>query len=117
MELGGNAGFWVVSDKLGSSTTTAHEMGHGYGLEHSNGDQRGNGIPDIMSARGTLVDSQYQWNRKANAGDYGGTVNPKYRQVLQSNMNMIFKNVNFSKGKANIGKATNTIYDKNGNSL
>ncbi len=115
MEVGGNAGFWLVSDGLGNSTTAPHEIGHGYGLEHSNSDQRGVGIPDIMAARGTLVDSKYQWNPQANAGDYGGTINPKYRQVLQSNINLIFKNINFSNGKANIGKLTNTIYDENGN--
>jgi hypothetical protein len=35
MEVGGNTGSWVTSDKLGKSTTAAHEAGHGYGLGHS----------------------------------------------------------------------------------
>lgn len=114
MELGGNAGVWLLSDNLGKSKTASHEIGHGFGLEHSNVDQRGMGIPDIMAARGTLVDSQFQYNSKAPAGAYGGTVNPIYRQVLQSNISAIFNNITFTNGKANLGTATNTIYDKDG---
>lgn len=114
-DIGGNSGHWITSDKLGESTTAAHEMGHGYNLEHSEGDQRGKGTPDIMAARGTLVDSEYQWNPKAAAGAYGGTVNPKHRKVLQRNITGAFKGVTFDKnGKANIGRATNTIFKKDG---
>jgi RHS repeat-associated protein len=117
MQVGGNAGFWVTSDKLETSTTAAHEKGHGYGLSHPQWDQRGQGIPNIMVARGTIVDPQYQWNPKAAPGSYGGTVNPKYRQVLQSNIDLIFKNITFKNGKANLGRATNIIFDKNGNPI
>ncbi len=116
MELGGNTGSWVTSDKLGKSTTAAHEAGHGYGLEHSSGDQRGKGAPDIMAARGTKVDSKYQYDPKAPTSATGSTVNPVTRVVKQENITNMFKGVTFDKsGKANIGSATNTIYDKNGN--
>lgn len=115
MQLGGNAGHWVTSDKLGKSTTAAHEAGHGYGLEHSERDQRGKGAPDIMAARGTLVDSEYQYDSKAAAGAAGGTVNPAKRVVKQENITNMFSGVKFTDGKANIGTATNTLYDKVGN--
>lgn len=114
--LGTNSGVWYLSDKLGTSTTGTHEAGHGFGLDHSDGDQRGNGVPDIMAARGTLVDSEFQWNPNAVAGQYGGTIKPEFRQVLQSNISLIFSNLNFgSQQTINIGTADNIIYDQNGN--
>ena len=114
-EIGENSGFMNTDDNLGTSTTAPHEIGHGYGLSHSAGDQRGNGQPDIMSARGTLVDPQYQYDPKAAAGAAGGTINPTTRQVTQDNVSDLFKGVTFDKsGKANIGTATNRIYDTNG---
>ena len=116
--LGSNSGFWQLDDKLGTSSTAPHEYGHGFYLDHDDPDQRGAGNPSIMAARGTLVDSEYQWNPKARPGDYGGTVKPVYRQVLQQNINMIFRNVTFdSNGKANLGKIDNIIYGKKGNKI
>ena len=114
-EIGENSGFMNTDDNLGTSTTAPHEIGHGYGLLHSDGDQRGDGQPDIMAARGTLVDPKYQYNPKAKAGEAGGTINPATRKVTQENITDMFKGVKFDKfGKANIGKATNRIYDSNG---
>jgi hypothetical protein len=115
MELGGNAGHWVTTDKLGESTTDTHEAGHGFGLGHSADDQRGMGQPDIMSARGTYVDPQYQWDPNAAAGAKGGTLNPEKRGVTQSNVSNMLSGAKFKNGSANIGSATNTIYDKVGN--
>ena len=105
-----------TDDDLGTSTTGSHEIGHGFGLLHSDGDQRGNGQPDIMSARGTFVDPQFQYDSKANAGDKGGTINPSTRKVTQKNIRDMFKGVKFdSNGKGRIGTITNRIYDSNGN--
>ena len=115
MEVGGNAGHWVTTDKLGESTTDTHEAGHGFGLGHSAGDQRGKGKPDIMAARGTYVDPEYQYDPKAAAGAKGGTLNPEKRAVTQGNITNMFSGVKFKDGAANIGSATNTIYNKAGN--
>jgi RHS repeat-associated protein len=112
--LGGNSGHWLVSDKLGTSTTAPHEYGHGLGIsEHSDGDQRGSGrAPDIMSARGTQVDPQFRYNPNKE----GSTMNPIYRQVYQENVQATFNGVQFdANGRANIGRMSNLILDKNGN--
>jgi RHS repeat-associated protein len=108
--LEANAGFFVTSDNLGRSTTAAHEFGHGLGLPHSSGNQIGQGQPDIMAARGTLVDPQFQYNPSAQPGAPGGTLNPIFRAVLQRNISDVFVNVHFTNGIAKIGTLTNTIY-------
>ena len=126
-EIGENNGFMNTDDNLGTSTTAPHEVGHGYGLTHSAGDQRGNGQPDIMAARGTAVDAGYTYKPRAGATKdvkdpttgkvtgYSNTLNPQTRRVTQQNIKDMFKGVTFDKnGKGKIGTATNRIYDKNG---
>ena len=113
-QLGGNAGYFVTSDNIGKSTTASHEKGHGFGLVHSPNDLRGQGRPDIMAARGTYVDQEYQWDKNVKAGEVGGTVNPSYRTVQQKNITDMFRNVQFKGGKANIGSISNTIYNADG---
>jgi hypothetical protein len=112
-----NTGYYLLKNiTKDNSSTEAHEMGHGYGvnpdttdghpLEH---DLRGKGQPGIMHARGTLVDPEYQYNPKVPAGTYGGTVNPDKRKVLQSDIDELsIDKLKFDKkGKANLGKLTN----------
>jgi hypothetical protein len=113
MNLRGNSGHWLTTDKLGFSTTAPHEIGHGLCLEHTETDQRGFGPPDIMAARGTLVDPQYQYDPKVPAGlkVKGGTVNPIYRVVKQRNIDQMFAGVTFNNYEANIGEPFNLIYD------
>ncbi|MGK0367641.1 MAG: hypothetical protein ACI9QD_000779 [Thermoproteota archaeon] len=95
--LGSRYAVFFTSDKLGTSTTTAHEYGHGLMLEHDHGDQRSELTPGIMSARGTLVRAQYQWNPAAMAGQAGGTLNPIHRTVRAKDINKIpFKNLIFN---------------------
>jgi hypothetical protein len=114
-EMSGNDGFMNTDDNLGTSTTAPHEVGHGYGLDHGAGDQRGNGQPDIMSARGTWVDSQYQYNPSAEAGAAGGTINPATRKVTQKNITDMFNGVTFdANGRGQIGTTTNKIYNPDG---
>ena len=113
MFLNDNNGCWITTDDLGQSTTAPHEMGHGYGQRHPDGDQRGKGQPGIMSARGTLVDKEYQYNPKVKAGEKGGTLNPRKRKVTEANVRAVVKGLKFNKdGIANVGNASNRIFDK-----
>jgi RHS repeat-associated protein len=124
--VGTNAGFLNTDDGLGWSTTAPHEAGHGFGLVHSGNkvtirgtvwdDIRGQGRPDIMAARGALVDAPYQNNPNVPAATPGGTVDATKRKVTQKNITDMFKNVTFGPdNKANIGgNLTNKIYNQNG---
>ncbi len=80
-KLGGRRGVFYLTDGLGYSTTTAHEFGHGLGLDHDPLEQIFSSIPGIMFARGTLVPRQYQWNPGSMPGAPGGSLNPRYRKV------------------------------------
>ncbi len=83
-----NQGTWYLSDDLGKSTTAPHEFGHGFCLPHPDqGDWRGKGQPGIMCPRGTIVESRFQWNPSAQAGQAGGTLSPYTRRVIQENIN------------------------------
>lgn len=79
--LGSNTGVFYTSDNLGTSTTAAHEFGHGLTLDHNPMDQRAAVVPGIMFARGTLVRPEFQYDPKAPAGGPGGTINPQTRKV------------------------------------
>lgn len=110
-DLGTNSGSFVLKDKLGISTTTAHEYGHGLGLDHpSDTDIRGNGQPGVMFPRGSLVDPEYQWDPSAIAGQIGGTLNPSKRKViLQDIADLGLSRLNFFSGTASLGRVDNVI--------
>lgn len=115
--LGDNAGHWITTDNLGTSTTAAHEFGHSLGLDHpANPDFRGSSTPPpIMAARGSLVDPQYQWNPQANAGEFGGTMNPKYRKVTLEEIDMILDGLNFNTTDTYyVGNLSNNLFDHRG---
>jgi len=106
--LGSNQGVWYLSDNLGLSSTTAHEYGHGLGLDHPmQGDWRGRGQPAIMCPRGTIVDADYQYTPTAPAGGPGGTMSPYKRKVVQWDINNLqFGKLAFdSSGMAPLNKA------------
>ena len=106
--LGSNQGVWYLSDNLGLSSTTAHEYGHGLGLDHPmEGDWRGRGQPAIMCPRGTIVDADFQYTPTAPAGGPGGTMSPYKRKVVQWDINNLqFGKLAFdSAGKAALNKA------------
>ncbi|WP_159477090.1 peptidase M10 [Dyadobacter sp. 3J3] len=116
--IGDNVGHWLTSDNLGTSTTAAHEFGHSLGLDHpANLDFRGSDSPPpIMAPRGSLVNPQYQWEPTAKAGEFGGTMNPKYRKVTKEEVLLILKDLNFENKQNNyIGQLSNTLFDKTGN--
>ena len=114
--LGQNSGFWVTSDNLGHSTTAAHEFGHSLGLPHpENIDFRGIGYPPLMAPRGTIVDSEFQWNPLADAGTYGGTMKPVYRRVTQQEVLMVAgKMIPVLKDNFIIGEISNLYFNQKG---
>lgn len=105
--------FFTVSDLLKSPTTVAHDKGHGFGLSDIS-NFRGNGKPNIMIARGALVDKQYQYDVNAKSGASGGTVNSTTQTFQQSNVIQMFKDLKFEYRKANIGSAANYICNSDG---
>lgn len=112
--LGDNVGHWIVTDQLGSSTTAAHEFGHGLGLDHPTRlDYRGSASPPpIMAPRGTIVDAHYQWEPGAKAGEIGGTMKPYHRRVSTEEIQLIVNNLVFGPdGSAFIGRLSNVAFD------
>jgi hypothetical protein len=108
--IGCNSGYFKLENLYKGSTTAAHEYGHTIGLHHPDDtDLRGQGVPGIMYPRGTLVDSQYQYNPAGGAGDSnnGGTMHPKYRKVLKHDIALLkLHKLDFENGKAVIGEFT-----------
>jgi hypothetical protein len=116
--LGDNAGHWLTTDNLGTSTTAAHEFGHSLGLDHpANPDFRGSpSPPPIMAARGSFVDSKYQWNPLVKAGEFGGTLNPKYRKVSLEEIDLIMEGLTFEETDIYyVGYLSNKLFDTKGN--
>ena len=108
--LGCNTGYFKLDNLYKGSTTAAHEYGHTIGLHHPTDiDLRGKGVPGIMYPRGTLVDSQYQYNPAAKSGDNtnGGTMHPMYRKVKQEDISLLkLHKLSFENGKSVIGEFT-----------
>ena len=106
--IGCNSGYFKLENLYKGSTTAAHEYGHTIGLHHPGDlDLRGKGVPGIMYPRGTLVDAQYQYNPSGAAGDSnnGGTMHPKYRKVLESDIALLkLHRLHFENRKAIIGE-------------
>lgn len=88
--IGSNTGYFLLDNLLNQSTTAAHEYGHTLGLVHpADIDFRGKGQPGIMYPRGTLVDPEYQYDPLAVAGMPGGTLHPRHRKVLASDVALL----------------------------
>lgn len=108
--LGCNSGYFQLDNLYKGSTTAAHEYGHTLGLDHPhNTDLRGKGVPGIMYPRGTLVDAQFQYNPEGKAGDSsnGGTMHPKYRKVLATDIEKLkLHKLEFDNNTAMVGEFT-----------
>lgn len=114
-EINCNTGYFLYDNLINHSTTAAHEYGHTLGLVHPyNLDIRGSGQPGIMFPRGTLVDSQYQWEPSVPAGTKGGTLNPMFRRVLASDVDDLrLERLTFNKeNKSILGDFTNLFHNK-----
>jgi hypothetical protein len=118
--VGSNTGVFLKSNiSKDGSTTESHEMGHTWGAVKGtadghpvNKDLRGKGQPGMMYARGTIVDSQYQYDPNAVPGAIGGTVNPDKRKVDQQDINYLeLNNLNYDQnGKAKLGSLSNIAH-------
>ena len=108
-----NSGYFKLENLYKGSTTAAHEYGHTIGLNHpENMDIRGQGVPGIMYPRGTLVDSQFQYDPLKPAGVTGGTMHPMYRKVkLQDIEDLKLHRLDFHHGKAVLGEFTNVWHE------
>lgn len=112
-----NTGYFKLANLLQTSTTAAHEYGHTIGLDHpDNLDIRGAQAPAIMYPRGTISDPHFQYDPNAVAGKPGGTLDPKYRKVTQSDINALrLHSLHFSdKGLAIVGGFSSLYHEKHG---
>ena len=99
----GNTGNWQA-DEIGGKTTTseAHEFGHGLGLNHPGGDLITEGNPGIMVARNTKgVDPRF-----ALKGSKVNEIDPNLRKVIQKNID----DLHITKDTKTLGKKTNRFY-------
>lgn len=113
--IGCNSGYFKLENLYKGSTTAAHEFGHTLGLDHpKNLDIRGQGLPGIMYPRGTLVDPQYQYDPSIPAGVTGATMHPKYRKVLDTDINSLkLQKLPFNKNRlVIIGDFSNIYHSK-----
>lgn len=113
--LNSNTGYFKKANLLQTSTTAAHEYGHTLGLPHPEDlDIRGRSTPGIMYPRGTLCDPQFQYDPHAEPGKPGGTLNPWYRKVLQSDIeDLKLHRLSFNEqGKAVVGGFTSLYHQK-----
>jgi hypothetical protein len=111
--LGCNCGYFKLENLYLGSTTAAHEYVHTVGLDHPDDlDLRGKSVPGIMYPRGTLVDPQYQYEPDKPAGVKGGTMHPRFRKVLQDDIEKLkLPWLNFEKGIAVLGEFTNVWHN------
>ena len=110
--IGCNTGHFKLENLYEGSTTAAHEYGHTLGLHHPKDlDLRGKGVPGIMYPRGTLVDSQYQYDPAKPPGVTGGTMHPRYRKVFQKDIEQLkLHKLSFQNSRAIVGDFTNVYH-------
>lgn len=113
--LGSNTGYFQLDNILNHSTTAAHEFGHTLGLPHPDDlDIRHKAFPGIMYPRGTLVQSQFQYDPTVQAGTVGGTMNPIHRLVTKEDVDDLkIDRLDFNElGIATIGAFSSIWHEK-----
>jgi hypothetical protein len=112
--IGCNTGYFKLDDVFRTSTTAAHEYGHTIGLEHPERlDIRGQAVPGIMYPRGTICDPPFQYDATAKPGAAGGTLNPIYRKVLDTDISALkLQRLLFTNGRAVVGEFSSMYHEK-----
>ncbi|GAC1427073.1 MAG: hypothetical protein NVS9B7_28550 [Flavisolibacter sp.] len=112
--LGSNSGYFLLENLYIDSTTAAHEYGHTLGLDHPPVlDIRGKGIPGMMYPRGTIVDSEFQYEPSKPAGTKGGTLHPRYRKVKKEEIDALhLSQLKFKNNQAILGYFTNVYHER-----
>ena len=113
--IGCNTGYFKLDNLLQTSTTAAHEYGHTIGLVHPKMlDIRGGNEPGIMYPRGTICDPGLQYLPEANPGEHGGFLDPKYRKVLDADIQALqLHKLDFNEnGIARLGEFTSLYHQK-----
>lgn len=110
-----NTGYFKLDNLVQTSTTAAHEYGHTIGLDHPDDlDIRGLEMPGIMYPRGTICDPHFQYTPDAAPGQPGGTLDPRHRKVLPSDIEALhLHRLHFSdKGIARVGDFSSIYHHK-----
>lgn len=113
--IGSNTGYFKLDNLLQTSSTAAHEYGHTIGLVHPKVlDIRGASQPGIMYPRGTICDSHFQYWPHATPGEEGGFLDPKYRKVLNEDIqDLKLHRLDFDeRGVAKVGEFTSLYHQK-----
>lgn len=113
--LNSNTGYFLLSNVRDSATTAPHEYGHTIGLDHPQVlDIRGQSVPGIMYPRGTICDPSFQYDPNAKPGEKGGTLDPRHRQVLPSDVaDLKLSRLSFNEnGRAILGGFTSLYHEK-----
>ena len=113
--IGSNTGYFKLDNLLQTSTTAAHEYGHTLGLVHPKIlDIRGEKKAGIMYPRGTICDPQFQYTPTARPGEYGGFLDPKFRKVLDADVqSLLLHRLDFNEqGLARVGEFSSLYHQK-----
>ena len=104
-DIGKNSGWYSTNDDLANSTTAAHEMAHGLGLRHEDGQTD---PPSIIIPRGRRVSAKWSLNNDSKMG-----VNPSVRRWSNGDIKKVLDNATWNKQKTSgtVGEATNFIYN------